>query len=40
MTGLYELRQAYELRLSISGKRPGFLSLEQSMFKCYILMLS
>lgn len=30
MTGLYELTQVYELKLSMSRKRPGFLSLEQT----------
>lgn len=40
MSGLYELRQVYELKLRILGRRPGFLSLEQSMFKYYILMLA
>jgi len=35
MTGFYELWQVYELRLSVSGKGSGILSLEQSMLKCY-----
>lgn len=40
MTGCHELRQTYDLRLSILGKRDGFLSLIQSTFKLYRVTLS
>lgn len=36
MTGLNEFGQGYGLRLRISGKKPDFLSLGHSMFKCFI----
>lgn len=37
MAGLNDFGQVHRLRPNVSGKKPDFLSLGQSMFKCFIL---